>query len=545
MRRGCAPPPSARRPPVSQQTDPVATAERPADDYLTDVDPATWSWADYLTRHGEDILRVAEGRRLLTAYDPLLFAVLYLRRHMASKETGGIVSISDFHVAVCRHARSWCRTDIGPNESRTAWVAPRGSGKSTWFFLILPLWALAHGHRDFIAAFADAGAQAERHLMSFKHELDTNELLREDYPDLTNAAKRPKGQSLADRQDLYIAASGAAFMAKGIDSSALGAKIDNRRPDVLLFDDIEPDESNYSPYQKEQRLSTVRDAVLPMNSNAVVELVGTTVMAGSIIDDVVRQVTDKDADDLPDWPAEENVQVQYFHAILTNEDGTERSLWPQRWTMAFLNAIRDTASFLKNFANRPVMVNGWWKSELFRYEQRAHYDRVALFVDGAVTAKSTSDQTGLAVVALSLAEKRVFVREAIGVRLTGEPRRQKILDMIVTYDVDYVMVEANQGGDLWYTDLHDLPVKVVTFTQHEPKPVRIKRLLALYERAGGSIFHEKKLPQLETQQRGYPKILHEDVLDATAAGAEHMVGMIFNHTTAARNRAAVHQFSYR
>jgi hypothetical protein len=522
----------------------TAVLDRPTDGYLTDVDPATWDWGSYLLAAGEDMLAVPECRRLLTAYDPLLFALIYLRHHLASKETRGEISISDFHVAVCQHARTWCRTDIGPNESRTAWVAPRGSGKSTWFFLILPLWALAHLHRDFIAAFADAGNQAEQHLMSFKHEIDTNELLRADFPQLTTPAKRPKGQSVADRQDLYIAASGAAFLAKGIDSSALGAKIENRRPDVLLFDDVEPDESNYSPYQKEQRLSTVRDAVLPMNLNAVVELVGTTQMQGAIIDDVVRQVVDKDADDLPDWPREENIVVKYFHAIVTKPDGTERSLWPQRWSLAFLQSIRNTASFLKNFANRPATINGWWRGELFQYQARTHYDRIVLFVDGAVTAKGASDQTGLAIVGLSLAEKRLFVREAIGIKLTGEPRRQRILDLIAAYDVDYVMVEANQGGDLWYSDLHDLPVRVQTFTQHEPKPVRIKRLLGLYERAGGVIYHEKQLPQLETQQRNYPKILHEDVLDAAAAACEHLVAMVHQTKTAQRTRARVQQIPY-
>jgi hypothetical protein len=525
--------------------DAPAVEAEPRDDYLAGVDPETWAWADYLLDAGEEMLADPECRRWLTCYDPLLFACVYLRHHLASKETGGRISISDFHIQACRHARTWCRTDIGPTESRTAWVAPRGSGKSTWFFLILPLWALAHGHRDFIAAFADAGAQAEQHLMSFKHELDTNELLRQDFADLCTPAKRPKGQSVADRQDMYIAKSGAAFLAKGIDSSTLGAKIENRRPDVLLFDDIEPDESNYSEYQKGQRLGTVRDAVMPMNLNAVVELVGTTVMQGSIIDDVVRQVTDKDADDLPDWPREENIDVKYFHAIITNADGTERSLWPQRWTLKFLDAIRHTASFLKNFANRPATVNGWWNTGDIRYDARTHYDRTVLVVDGAVTAKTSSDQTGLAVVGVSLAERKLFVREAVGVRLTGEPLRQKVLDLILDYDVDYVLVEANQGGDLWYAELHDLPVKMATFNQHEPKPVRIKRLLGVYQRSGGAIFHEKALPQLETQQRGYPKVLHEDVLDATAAAAEHLVAMIFAKTTAKRSRAAVHQFSYR
>jgi phage terminase large subunit-like protein len=525
---------------VSQQPDAVI-----ADDYLADVDPAAWSWADYLLRDGEDILKVPEGRRLLTAYDPLLFAVLYLRHHLASVETDDTISISDFHVAVCRHARTWCRSRFGPAESRTAWVAPRGSGKSTWFFLILPLWALAHGHRRFIAAFANSATQAEQHLLSLKRELDTNELLREDYPLFVKPAMRPSGTQVADRQDLLVTSSSAVFMAKGIDSSTLGAKIGKQRPDMLLFDDVEPDGSNYSVDQKEKRLATVRNAVFPMNLNAIAELVGTTTMQGSMIHDVVRQVGDEPAEETPDWPREENIAVQYFPAIVTDPDGSERSLWPQRWTLEFLESIRGTPSYALNMDNKPVSQGGWWQPGDVRYGRRDHYDRVVLFVDGAVTAKTTSDFTGLTVMGLSLAEKRLFIRESIGIKLTGEPRRLRILQLAVDLRVDYIMCEANQGGDMWLTELHDMPCRVATFKQSEPKPVRIRRFLSVFQRAGERIFLEKKLPQLETQLAGYPNLVHDDVIDSAAAAGEHLVAMIFASQAARRDQAAVHQFSYR
>lgn len=520
----------------------TAEAVRADVDYLADVDSLMWDWLSYLVARlpGLDV-KSPERRREQTVRDPLLFAVLYLRHHLSSSETRGEISVSQFHLDLCKRAMAWCRTDLEPAEVRDAWVAPRGSGKSTWAFLILPIWALAHGHRHYFAAFADSAAQAEQHLMSFKRELDTNQLLRRDFPGLTSAATRPAGGTVADRQSLYLSESGAAFSAKGIDSSTLGAKIGSQRPDALLFDDCEPDESNYSVYQKDKRLATVLQAVFPMNLNAVVMLVGTTTMQGSIMHDVVRQATEPDA---PEWPREENIDVHYYNAIVTDPDGSERSLWPQRWTMAFLDSIRHTVSFALNFANRPVSPGGWWKRGDVRYGARARYDRVAMVIDGAVTTKAGSDLTGIAVAGLSVAERKLFVREAVGVKHGGADLRRTVMDLIVANDVDYVLVEANQGGDLWYTVLHDMPVRVSTFTQKEPKAVRIKRLLALYQRSGGVVFHEKALPQLEAQQSGYPKILHEDVLDATAAVAEHLVAMLFQQI-GTRDKTLVHQFSYR
>lgn len=519
----------------------AAKGARAAGDYLAEVDPATWSWAEYLLRYDKRLLAIPKMRRRLCRFDPLLFAIIYLRHHLASEETEGAVSVSQFHVDLCREALTWCRKDIGPIESRTAWVAPRGSGKSTWVFLILPLWAMAHMHRRYVAAFANTSTQAQQHLMSLKFELDNNQLLRKDHPHLCTAATRPGGSTVADRQDMYVSKSGVAFTAKGIDSSTLGAKVGNRRPDVMLLDDIEPEESNYSPKQKEDRLATVLNAVFPMNLNAVVVIAGTTVMAGSIIHEIIMQINDPEA---PEWPREENIKVRYYPAIVTGPDGVERSLWPQRWALTFLLSIRHTASFALNFDNRPVSIAGWWKAAYIRRGYREHYDRVAMVVDGAVTTKEGSDFTGVAVGGLSIAARKVYLREAVELKLSGEPLRQRIIDIGVGLGVDYAMVEANQGGDLWYTVLHDMPFKLTTFTQKEPKPVRIRRMLAFYERAGGRIEHEKPLPALEKQQLAYPKVLHEDVLDASAAVSEHLFAMLFR-AVGQRDKAFVRQFSYR
>lgn len=515
------------------------------DDYLADVDPETWTWAAYVLRYSVEQLRAQKVRRQLCRLDPLLFAVIYLRHHLSSEETHDQISISPFHIDLCRSARQWTRRDIAEAAVRDAWIAPRGSGKSTWAFLILPLWALAYRHRKYIAAYANSASQAEGHLRSLKDELDNNDQLREDFPKLCRAKRRPNGMPVADRQDIYIAESGVAFTAKGIDSSTLGAKIGKQRPDAIILDDIEPEASNYSLGEKEKRLATVRNALMPMNLNAVLWFVGTTVMEGSIIHDIVRQVTEPD-EELPQWPREENVAVHYYHAIIELEDGNRASLWPQRWTLEFLISIEGTDSFSLNFANQPTGNGGWWQPGDIKYGRLEGYDRIAMFVDGAVTAKATSDETGITIMGLSLAQKRIYILEAIGIRLTGEPRRLRLLELCEIYDVDYIMCEANQGGDLWHMELHHMPVKVVTFTQKEPKSVRIRRFLALYQRQGGRVLHAKPLPPLEKQQKAYPNLLHEDVLDSAAAGGEHMVGLLFATGPAGkRNRSSVQQYSYR
>jgi hypothetical protein len=506
--------------------DRVDTLTPPAPLYLEDIDPAGFDHLDYLAQLTAGLDRVLvfttpAGRRALTRNDPLAFALVYLRGHMASPETDGQVTVSEFHLAVCRAALGWRDRTHAPRAARDAWVAPRGVGKSTWGFLILPLWALAHGWRTFVIAFADSGPQATQHLASLKHELDVNDLLRRDYPELCRPQIRERtGASVADRQEVYIAASGAAFMAKGIDGSTLGAKIENRRPDLILFDDIEPDESNYSEYQKRKRLSTILDAVLPMNLYAVVWFLGTTVMPDSIIHDLVRQVTDTEP---PEWPRTERIRVHYFPAIVTADDGTERSIWPGMWALDFLQSMRGTQSFSKNFENDPMGYDGiYWTQSDFRYGLVDAATRTGLWVDPATTSKERSDFTGMAVVSFSPSEKKCVILDAVGVRLPAKGLRARIIQFLEEYpDIQAVFVEVNQGGDLWKDAFHDLPVKVILHTVSESKEVRFARGLNYWQR--GRVLHSRRLHVLERQAVVFPNGVNDDVIDAGNAGVLHFL----------------------
>ncbi|MEI5603998.1 hypothetical protein WB307_47175, partial [Streptomyces brasiliscabiei] len=119
-------------------------------------------------------------------------------------------------------------------------------------------------HARFAAAFADADAQAQTHLATFKAELDGNRLIREDFPLLVEPKTRGRGSVMADRVSLYHAASGFVFAAAGMDSSNLGMKVGDRRPDLIILDDIEPHEARYSGTLAEKRLQTLREAILPL-----------------------------------------------------------------------------------------------------------------------------------------------------------------------------------------------------------------------------------------------------------------------------------------
>lgn len=490
--------------------------------YLDDVDHRSFSWPTYLARYDSRLLKVPEGRRAITRHDPLAFGLIYLRHHLEMQDTHE-VTMCPFHIDLCREALNWCKVH-GPQEARSAWIAPRGSGKSSWGYLILPLWALAHGHRKFAAAYADSGTQAQQHLSSAKMEIETNDLLRRDFPDLCSPAVRARGTTIADRQDTYIAQSGAAFVAKGIDSSTLGAKIGNRRPDLILFDDVEPEESNYSEYQKDKRLETIVSAIFPMNLSAVVMFLGTTTMVGSIIHDLVRQVIDRDP---PQWPKDENIKVRYYPPITELDDGTEESLWPKRWSLEYLKSIRHTRSYAKNMLNIPAgFEGGYWTKEDIVYGEVPAVTRRVLILDPAVTAKRTSDRTGIAIVSFSPSVGRVVVEHAEGVRLTGAGLRDHLAALIRRHPgkIHGLIVETNQGGDLWREVLEPLGLKVVAVHAGESKEVRFAWALEQYQKPVPLVVHSREFPILEGEMFGFPRAPHDDVADAVVTGVRWFLG---------------------
>ena len=454
--------------------------------------------------------------------DPLIFALIYLPHHLRSPDTDDKITLSEFHADIVDQARLWLRKATEPAQYRDIYVAPRGCGKTTWFFLILPMWAAAHRHLRFIAAFADSATQAETHLATFKHELETNAALRADYADLCAPARRQSGAAEADNQSTYISKSRFVFAARGITTSSLGLKVDERRPDMLLLDDIEPQEENYSAELKIKRLGTIRDSILALSVYARVVIVGTVTMSGSVVHDAVKTITQPNDDDPAAWVAEERFRVHYYDAIRTDpETGAERSIWPAKWSLEWMLSVSHTRHFLKNYRNDPMGADGaYWVPDDFSYGEVPDLTAMLLSIDPAVTTTTKSDYTALAVIGYSRIHGQACVMGVWNRKIQpGAPLRQLVLTILETYPlIRGVLIEGNQGADAWLSILHDLPVRVKVIHQTEPKEVRAARALAHYQR--GKVRHRERFREAEGQMVGFPKAPNDDIVDAIGAGLE-------------------------
>lgn len=503
---------------------------------MTKADRALERWYRFIDEF-EDIRargatreHLAELRRARTRDDPALFALVYLSRHLTDPATGR-VSLSDAHVAWAKSAKKWRKRSAIPMSDRRAEVAPREMGKSTWWFLLLPMWAAAHQHVGFAAAFADTDTQAQTHLATFKAELDTNALIREDFPDLCYPKTRGRGTVEADRVSLYHARSGFVFAAAGMDSSNLGMKVGDRRPDLIILDDIEPHEARYSSALATKRLNTLTEAILPLNVYAHVILVGTVTMQGSIVHQIVQR-SRGEYHDGNDWVDEQRIGARHWAPIVRDDDGGRASVWPAKWPLSFLESIEHTRQYAKNYANDPLGADGdyWTMDDITRGELDG-VTRILIEVDPAVTTKSTSDYTGIAVIGWApppIGERGIgkcVVLEARQVKKTGAALRLDVIETAARHNAGLVRIESNQGGDLWDAVFWGMPIRVKLHAAGTAsKEVRAAEALDHYQR--GRVIHSASadLRDAEGQMVAFPYAPNDDLVDAIGAGVRYLLG---------------------
>jgi len=122
-------------------------------------------------------------------------------------------------------------------------AAPRGNAKSTIGTLILPIFCAAYAYRRFIVIVSETAAQSEDFISFVQAELEMNERLRQDFPELTGEGPLWRARDIITRNGIRIRGLGAGQKLRGMRHGAM-------RPDLVIGDDLENDESVVSPEQR-------------------------------------------------------------------------------------------------------------------------------------------------------------------------------------------------------------------------------------------------------------------------------------------------------
>ncbi|WP_298434539.1 phage terminase large subunit [Geobacter sp.] len=190
-------------------------------------------------------------------------------------------------------------------------AAPRGNAKSTWTTFGLILWATAYRKRRYPLIVSETRGQAESFLSFIKLELESNERLQQDFPELV-------GEGPVWRSDQIITRNGVKIQAAGAGQKLRGLRHGSCRPDLVVGDDLENDESVESPEQRKKLENWFFKALMKIGQPDTVYIVVGTILH---YDSLLSRLLEK-----PGWKG------QKFRAVMRWSGATRR--W-EEWERIF------------------------------------------------------------------------------------------------------------------------------------------------------------------------------------------------------------------
>lgn len=463
-----------------------------------------------------------------------------------------------------RHVDLWewveaLKPGLRPRPFVAIW--PRGGAKST----TAELASVRVGYnrtRRYIWYISSTQDKADKHVETIASLLESAELEKID-PELTSRKLSKYGHSRGWRRSRLRTGSGLTIDALGLDVGARGAKVEDARPDLMIFDDV--DEKHDTPTTTQKKIETITASLLPAgSSDLAVMFIQNMIHPNSI----AAQLSDNRAQFMADrivsgpHPAIEGLtyEVRYDEEQKRNRytitggaatwEGQDIAICEQQ-----INTWGPTA-FLEEAQHEVERTGGIWDHIEFRhckFENMPALLRGCVWCDPAVTATDKSCSNGIIADGIDRdgVMYRVFMWEGIDTPLNILKRSiRKALEL----GFGYVGVETNQGGDLWRdeyrTSLEEVKKELKTTLDEQKyktirwpdfreekagagtggKVERNQRMLVDYER--GSVVHVEGTHEvLERALRRFP-LEPLDLADAAYWGWNDLRG---NYVTVVRD----------
>lgn len=411
-----------------------------------------------------------------------------------------------------RHARFWgWLWAITPESDPPPFVGiwPRGGGKST----SAELGCAALGLRDrrrYALYVRDTQPRADDSVANIAALFETAAVARA-YPAHAERLVGKFGNPAGWRRNRFRTAGGFTVDALGLDVAARGVKLEDQRPDVIIFDDV--DGRHDSPAATEKKLTTIRESLLPAGTPhvAVIAIQNLIIPNG-----VFAQLADGRADFLarrivsgPD-PALEGLVTTRDTDPATGAMRTMLAEGEPTWNGQDLTACQrlvdriGLAAFERECQHCVQEREGalWSRALLDRSRVAAAPQLTRVVV--AVDPSGGGDAIGIIAAGLG-ADGRAYVledRTAPGAKGPAFWAREATA-LYRARMADRIVAERNFGGDMVESTLKvaDPGAAVRMVTASRGKVVRAEPVSALYE--AGRVVHVGTFAELETEMTSW------------------------------------------
>lgn len=426
------------------------------------------------------------------------------------------------------HAEWWAL--VTNKHPQVAISAPRGHAKSTAITLTYLLAEMCFRTSSYALLVSDTITQATQFLGDLKKELADNDNLRSLF-----GIK----EFIKDTEDdvIVICEDGHEFRitAKGSEQKLRGLKWNNKRPDLIVCDDLENDEIVMNKDRREKFKRWFYAALIPCKSvNGKIRVVGTILHEDSLLNNLMPKGWDQYtySNDLKTWSTRMSswLSVKYR----AHNDDFSSILWQSRYNQAWFEAKRaDFYSrgladvYSQEYLNEPIddSLAYFRKSDMENMldsdrDRKVHYYITA---DLAISEKETADYSVFMVAAMD--EDRVIqVRNVIRDRLDGREIVDTLISLQRMYDPEMIGIEQMQISRSIGPFLREEMIKTGVFINIKPlehggkDKISRARSIQARLRAGGVRFDKSGdwYNELEEELCKFPRGRKDDQVDAFA-----------------------------
>lgn len=246
----------------------------------------------------------------------LKFVEFFLEKHLTS-------GVPEFHRELYR---------LLPSAPRLALATPRGHGKSTICSVFYPLWLALFEKRQDITIISASESLAIEWLRKIKRELEYNSEIRLFFGDLKSDKWTENHIILNNGKRVNIRARGAQGQIRGF------------RPDVLICDDLETNETVESEEQRKKLKDWIfKDCLNTLMPLGQFIIIGTIIHPLSVLSDLLA--------------VDNGWEKRKFQAYKDGKQEAGNELWPENWTHERLQERKreiGTWAFASEYMNDPV-----------------------------------------------------------------------------------------------------------------------------------------------------------------------------------------------
>ena len=179
----------------------------------------------------------------------------------------GLTDASDRVIPLAEHHHEFWRwvwaVEKGARPEPFVAIWPRGGGKSTSVELACVALG-ARRARRYVLYVCNTQAQADDHVQNIGALLESP-AVEAAYPDMASRAVGKYGSSKGWRRNRLRTERGFVVDAIGLDTAARGVKLDDARPDLIVFDDV--DDAADTPQTTQKKIVAITQKLLPAGSS--------------------------------------------------------------------------------------------------------------------------------------------------------------------------------------------------------------------------------------------------------------------------------------